>query len=131
MTLRNLDIKEFTQSFEVSNEDKLEYGEIYSPFSLIEDMLDLFDKQVFLDKNAKWLDPGAGTGYFSMCLFFRLNEGLKEVIIDKEERFNHIIKNMIYMVEIKESNIVILRNIFGDDANIINTDFLSIKTNLT
>ena len=131
MTLCNLDIKEFTQSFEVSNEDKLEYGEIYSPFSLIEDMLDLFDKQVFLDKNAKWLDPGAGTGYFSMCLFSRLDEGLKEVIIDKGERFNHIINNMIYMVEIKESNIAILRNTFGDDANIINTDFLSMKTNLT
>ena len=131
MTLRNLDIKEFTQSFEVSNEDKLEYGEIYSPFSLIKDMLGMFDKEVFCDKNAKWLDPGAGTGYFSMCLFSRLDEGLKEFIIDKEERFNHIIKNMIYMVEIKESNILILRNIFGNDANIINTDFLSMKTKLT
>jgi hypothetical protein len=131
MTLCNLDIKEFTQSFEVSNEDKLEYGEIYSPFSLIEDMLDLFDNQIFLDKNAKWLDPGAGTGYFSMRLFSRLDEGLKEAISDKEERFNHIIKNMIYMVEIKESNIAVLRNVFGEDANIINTDFLSMNTNLT
>jgi len=131
MTLRNINIKEFNQSFEVSNEDKLEYGEIYSPFSLIEDMLDMFDNQVFCDENAKWLDPGAGTGYFSMCLFSRLDEGLKKVIMGKEERFNHIIKNMIYMVEIKESNIVILRKIFGDDVNIINTDFLSMKTNLT
>jgi hypothetical protein len=66
-----------------------------------------------------------------MCLFSRLDQGLKEAIPDKEERFNHIIKNMIYMVEIKEGNIVILRNIFGEDANIINTDFLSMKTNST
>jgi hypothetical protein len=131
MTLQNLNIKEFTQSFEVSNEDKLKYGEIYSPFSLIEDMLNLFDKQVFSDKNAKWLDPGAGTGYFSMCLFSRLDEGLKEAIVDNEERFNHIIKNMIYMVEIKDSNIMVLRNVFGKDANIINADFLSTKMDLT
>ena len=131
MSIRNLDIKEFTQSFEVSNEDKLKYGEIYSPFSLIEEMLGMFDKQVFCNKKAKWLDPGAGTGYFSMCLFSRLDTGLKEVITDKEERYNHIIKNMIHTIEIKDSNIVILRNIFGDNANIINTDFLSMKTDLT
>ena len=67
----------------------------------------MFDKQVFCDKNAKWLDQRR-PGYFSMCLFYRLDEGLKEVITDKEERYNHIIKNiMIHMIEIKDSNIVI------------------------
>ena len=131
MTIQNINIREFTQSFQVSNEDKLEYGEIYSPFSLIEDMLNMFDKQVFSDKNTKWLDPGAGTGYFSMYLYHKLCEGLKEVIVDKDERSNHIIRNMICMVEIKESNIVSLREVFGDDANIINADFLSMETDLT
>jgi 16S rRNA G966 N2-methylase RsmD len=125
MAIQNINMKEFAQSFDVSNEDKLEYGEIYSPFSLIESMLDMFNKAVFSNKNAKWLDPGAGTGYFSMCLFSRLDIGLSEVICNKEERFNHIIKNMIHMVEIKHSNITVLRDMFGDDANITSADFLS------
>jgi site-specific DNA-methyltransferase (adenine-specific) len=95
MDIQNINISGFVQSFEVSDEDKLEYGEIYSPFSLIESMLDMFDKEVFSEKDARWLDPGAGTGYFSMCLFSRLNAGLEKVITNDEERHKHIVGNMI------------------------------------
>jgi hypothetical protein len=123
MTLENIDT--ITQTFKVTKEDKLEYGEIYTPFSLIEEMLNMFDEQVFADKDSKWLDPGAGIGYFSIYLFHKLNQGLQEIIICEEERKRHIIKNMLYMVEIQDSNVSILRNTFGEDANIIHGDFLS------
>ena len=61
--------KEFKQSFNVSTADKLKYGEIYTPATLINAILDLFDPHVFRDKNKKWLDPGAGQGYFFIYLF--------------------------------------------------------------
>ena len=125
INIKNINILEYKQNFIVSKEDKLKYGEIYTPFSLIEQMFNLFDPIVFTQKDKKWLDPGAGTGYFSIYLFDKLNKGLLSVIPNEEERKSHIIENMIYIIEIKESNIIILREIFGEKANIFHMDFLS------
>ena len=125
LLLPNFKLDEYEQTFNVSKEDKLKYGEIYSPFSLIEEMFNLFDSTVFKQKDKKWLDAGAGLGYFSIVLFDKLNKGLKEVIINDEERKEHIIKNMIYLVEIKKENINYLKKCFGENANIYAGDFLS------
>ena len=92
----DFNIDEYTQQFNVSLADKLKYGEIHTPFSLIKQIFSLFDPIVFTQKDKKWLDLGAGRGYFSMYLFTQLNEGLKQIIIDEQERKEHIIKNMIY-----------------------------------
>lgn len=130
MSIKNINILEYKQNFIVSKEDKLKYGVIYTPFSLIEQMFNLFEPSVFTQKDKKWLDPGAGTGYFSIYLFDKLNKGLISVIPNEEERKSHIIENMIYIIEIKESNIIILREIFGQKANIFHIDFLSLVPNL-
>ena len=130
INIKNINILEYKQNFIVSKEDKLNYGEIYTPFSLIERMFNLFEPSVFTQKDKKWLDPGAGTGYFSIYLFDKLNKGLISVIPNEEERKSHIIENMIYIIEIKESNIIILRDIFGEKANIFYIDFLSPIPNL-
>ena len=111
------------QNFEVSKEDKYKYGEIYTPFSLIKQMFNLFNPTVFTEKNKKWLDTGAGTGYFSIYLYKSLMDGLIEVIPNEKKRHDHIITNMIYMVEIKESNIKQLRDCFGEKANIACVDY--------
>lgn len=118
-------IDEYTQHFNVSLADKLKYGEIHTPFILIKQIFALFDPMVFTQKNKKWLDLGAGRGYFSMYLFTQLNEGLKQIIIDEQERKEHIIQNMIYMVEIKMDHILFLKEFFGENANIFQGDFLS------
>ena len=124
MSIHILNLAEFKQDFTVSTSDKLLYGEIYSPFSLIKNMLNLFDPCVFSMKDAKWLDTGAGTGYFSMVLFDYLNTGLATVILDEEERKNHIIEKMLYLIELKPENVAILKARFGEKANIIAGDFL-------
>jgi len=131
LLLPKFKLYEYVQTFNVSKEDKLKYGEIYSPFSLIEEMFDLFDLTVFKEKDKKWLDAGAGLGYFSIVLFDKLNKGLKEVIINDEERKEHIIKNMIYLVEIKKENINYLKKCFGETANIYSGDFLSSSSSFT
>ena len=128
MSIKNIVIKDFIQDFTVSKEDKLHYGEIYSPFSLIKNMFSLFNPEVFSNKNAKWLDTGAGTGYFSMILFDLLNQGLSTIILDEEERKTHIIEKMLYLIEVKPTNLTILKERFGPKANIIGMDFLSYDT---
>jgi hypothetical protein len=115
------------QNFEVSKDDKYKYGEIYTPFSLIEQMFNLFNPSVFTEKDKKWLDTGSGTGYFSIYLYKSLMDGLIKTIPDINERHNHIITNMIYMVEIKDSNIKILRDCFGNNANIAHINYIKDK----
>lgn len=126
MSLFSLNIEEIyeeNKKIENSKENIYKYGEIYTPFSLIRDMFKLFDVKEFKEKDKKWLDTGAGVGNFSIYLYSLLMDGLNEIIPNKEERHNHIIKKMIYMVEIKENNVERLREIFGKDANIYCMDY--------
>ena len=122
--IKTLKRETYIQKFDVSKEDKLKYGEIYTPFSLIDQMFSLLnDDNVFKDEQKKWLDTGAGTGFFSIYLYWKLMDGLKHVFEKEDERHDHIIKNMIYMVEIKESNVKHLINLFGKEANITCVDY--------
>ena len=131
MSVKTTNINDFIQDFTVKKEDKHFYGEIYSPFSLIKSMLSLFNPSVFSNPNAKWLDTGAGTGYFSMVLFDLLNKGLTTIIPDDKERKKHIIEKMLYLIELKPENIVTLKERFGPQANmatVYKEITLSIKT---
>ena len=113
----------------ITKENKELYGEVFTPFSLINKMFDIIPEKVFKNPHLKWLDPGTGTGNFSIILYFRLLEGLSKKIPDIEKRKKHIIKNMIYMIEIRSENIEILKKIFGTEANIYEGDFLSYMHN--
>ena len=93
-------------------------------------MFEAIPKELFSNPDLKWLDPGAGTGYFSMYLFNKLNIGLSKKIPNKNERHNHIIRNMMYMVEIQQKNIEHLLNLFGEDANIIHEDYTLLKSKI-
>jgi len=81
---------------------------------------------VWSDPNLKWLDPANGIGNFPMLVFERLNEGLKTVsgYEDEKTRKEHIIKNMLYMVELNIKNVDVSRKIFGKSANIYHGSFL-------
>lgn len=107
-----------------TNKDKELYGEVLTPFSLVNDMLDIIPKKDFTNLHLKWLDPGAGTGNYSIVLYFRLLDGLKDKITDIEERKDYIIENMIYMVELRDENVETLKYYFGENANIIHDNYL-------
>jgi len=127
MSIKEIKIYELKEESIVCLEDKIKYGEIYTPFFLIEKMFDMMDQEEFKKKDKRWLDTGAGSGNFSIYLYKKLNEGLKSIIINDEERHEHIIKKMIFMVEIKKTNIEKLYKIFGKEANIYNVDYLELK----
>ena len=108
----------------INKERKELFGEINTPFPLIKQIFSVIPDSAFQNPSFKWLDPGTGSGNFSIFLYFKLLNGLKEKISNITERKDHIIKNMIYMVEIQPDNILRLKNLFGPNANIHFGDFL-------
>jgi small subunit ribosomal protein S19 len=111
------------------DKEKNKNGEVFTPLHLVNEMLDKLDeayikehnRSIFTEASFKWLDPAAGIGNFPIIVYQRLMKGL--TIPNKSQ---HILKNMIYMVEINENSIAILNQIFGE-CNIHNGSFLDGK----
>jgi type I restriction-modification system DNA methylase subunit len=60
--------------------EKKKFGEVFTPISLINEMLDVIPAKVFQDKKLKWFDPANGMGNFPIVVYLRLMEELKDVI---------------------------------------------------
>ena len=118
----------FEQSFNVPLERKSIYGEVKTDYKLIEKMFKLIPKKMFENPNIKWCDPCCGSGEFMIYLFKILYISLQKIFPEPNERRDHIIHNMLWMVEINEFHIPKLVDIFGQDANIIHGNFLEINT---
>ena len=108
----------------IKQDKKVESGEVFTPFDLIVEMLETLPKQVWKNPNLKWLDPGSGIGNFSMVVFYYLDQGLKTWEPNEAKRRQHILRKMIYMIEITKENVRVSESIFGKDTNICNGDFL-------
>ena len=131
INLNNVNLVEkYPEYVKYDEELKNKYGEIHTPYRFIGEMLSTIPIEYAKKKDMKWLDAGAGRGNFSFCLFLILFNSLKEEIPNDEERKEHIIKNMIYMVEINEDNILHLKNKFGKKANIFHQDYTQWTTDL-
>jgi hypothetical protein len=107
----------------IKTQEKEEFGEVFTPPNLIKEMLGKLPQSVWKKKDYKWLDPANGIGNFPMIVYFKLMKELDSVPLSK--RSEHIIKNMLYMVELNPKNAKISRKIFGKDANILCMSFLS------
>ena len=125
-----LEIDSNNHSGNITNKiNKFNHGEVKTDLYIIDQyFLNTFPKEIFKNKNYRWLDPGAGTGNFSLSIFNRLMISLQEEIPISQKRKDHIIQNMLFMVEINSENIEILKNIFGEKANIYHQDFLSFES---
>ena len=93
--------------------EKKQFGEVFTPIKLVNEMLDKLPKEVWKNKDLKWLDPAVGMGNFPVIIYLRLIETLKDIIIDENERKKHIIENMLYMCEINKKNVLICKQIFN------------------
>ena len=86
------------QNLNVNLENKQNFGEVHSPYSLIERMMNLIPDEIFKDPTKRWLDPGTGRGFFSIFLFNKLMNSLSSCIPDPITRKKHIIQNMIWII---------------------------------
>lgn len=118
-------IQDFIQShLTIHTKEKDTYGEVFTPYEPITELFDQLPHTVWKNPDLKWLDPSAGIGHFALVAYFRLMNGLKQKIPDPTTRHNHIIRNMLYMVEINPKNVEKCKEIFGKDANVQLADFL-------
>ena len=113
----------------VADTDIKNYGEVLTPTSLIDDMLDFLPIEVWSNKDLKWLDPCNGVGTFPAVVVTRLMAGLKDVIPNDCERYKHIVNNMIYVCEIQAKNMFLYHCSFDrEDEHKLNTYFGSFLT---
>ena len=118
--------------------ERHKYGEVFTPMSLVNEMLDTLPSEVWKDKTLTWLDPANGMGNFPIGVFLRLfygfrtkegkyvgitnegageagvvyNPGLTKVISNDDVRRKHIVKDMLFMVELNSKNNTIAKNLF-------------------
>lgn len=94
-------LREYVKIGEV---DVKKYGEVMTPLSFVEEILNALPKEVWSNPYLKWLDPANGTGPFPIMVIYRLMEGLAEWEPDEEKRYKHIVENMIYVAELQPKN---------------------------
>ena len=80
----------------------LSNDEVFTPPNVVNDMLDLLPKEIWMDKNIKFLDPCCKSGVFLREVAKRLINGLEKEIPELEERIDHIFQNQLFGIAITE-----------------------------
>ena len=87
------------------------YGEVFTPITLVIELLDKLPSEVWTNPNLTWFEPSAGRGVFMDEIFSRLL---------KHHSKEHILNNMLFMAELQADNCEILRqtykNIYEGDT---------------
>jgi len=117
---------EFINELKPNEKHKKENGEVFTPLSLVNEMLDKLDeayikehgKSIFTEDGLKWFDPAVGIGNFPIIVYQRLMKGL--TILNEEDRKKHILEQMIYVSELTPKNIFIYKKIFCGDKYKLN-----------
>ena len=104
--------------------EKNKYGEVFTPYSYICELLDQLPARVWSNPALRWLEPASGIGHFCAVIYMRLMDGLCATFPDPCTRHEHIIRNMLFMVEINTVNVERTRDLFGSLVNITCADFL-------
>lgn len=98
-------VKMLREYVEVSDTEVKTMGEVMTPISLVEEMLDTLPDNVWSNPNLKWLDPCNGVGTFVSVIIERLMKGLSTFEPDEKRRYEHIMENMIYVCELQPKNV--------------------------
>lgn len=72
--------------------------EVFTPRKTCDMILDSLPEEVWHNPNYKWLNPATKNGIFEREIAIRLDDGLKDIIPDTEQRRKHILQNMIYSI---------------------------------
>jgi type I restriction-modification system DNA methylase subunit len=110
-------------------EKKKQFGEVFTPVELVNEILDQLPPEVWLDPTKTWLDNSCGAGVFLVEVKRRLMTSLATWEPDPVKLAAHILDKQIYGVELQRDNWIQCRiNLgltpTGNDGNIVNTDAL-------
>jgi len=87
----------------------LSSDEVFTPPQLANEILEHLPKEIWHDKNARFLDPFCKSGVFLREITKRLLVGLKEEIPDQQKRLNHILQNQAFGIAITELTALLSR----------------------
>ena len=87
----------------------LSNDEVFTPPSLVNDILDLLPADLWRNQDAKFLDPVSKSGVFLREMAKRLMLGLETKIPDKQKRINHIFTKQLYGIAITELTALLSR----------------------
>jgi site-specific DNA-methyltransferase (adenine-specific) len=87
----------------------LSNDEVFTPPSLVNDILNLLPAELWSNPNAKFLDPVSKSGVFLREMAKRLMKGLEAQIPDKQERINHIFSKQLYGIAITDLTALLSR----------------------
>jgi site-specific DNA-methyltransferase (adenine-specific) len=87
----------------------LSSDEVFTPPKLVNQILDLLPADIWIDRNARFLDPECKSGVFLREIAKRLDKGLEKQIPDRQRRINHIFKNQLYGLAITELTALLSR----------------------
>ena len=87
----------------------LSSDEVFTPPSVVNQMLDTLPKELWSDKKVTFLDPVSKSGVFLREITKRLIDGLESKIPNLEERIEHILCNQVFGIGITELTSLISR----------------------
>lgn len=105
-----------------SRYEQKNFGEVYTPFELIEKVLAEFPSEFWTNPDSKFLDPAAGMGGFLAIAYSKFWSGISNRIRNPEQRHHHIVNNMLYAAELDTTNVELLKMVFGDELHIFHGD---------
>ena len=133
MNIDNKILDNINKHLFVKEYEKKMYGEVFTSTDIIFDMISKLPKHVFYNHRYKWLDPACGVGNYSIIIYYKLMECLKNKFKNDTICSKYIIENMIYMIEINPNNVKTAKSIFkkinkNAKINISNSDFINEDT---
>lgn len=87
----------------------LSSDEVFTPPKLVNSILDLLPKDIWNEKNVRFLDPVCKSGVFLREIAKRLDSGIEHEIPDRKLRINHIFKNQLFGIAITELTAMLSR----------------------
>lgn len=109
-------INEVKEASTYSKDKSKKHGEVFTPSSLIKEMLSSLPEEAFTDPTKTFFDPCAGKGNFPVYIIKGLMNGLKEQFPKEKDRYKHIIENMLYMSEFQKESAEFINNLFSLDG---------------
>lgn len=102
--------------------------EVFTPPRVVNEMLDMFPVEIYSDPALKWLDPVCKSGVYLREIAKRLYDGLKHVIVNDDERREHIFSNMLYGIAISPLTALMSRRSLYGNKNASNKNLSLAKT---
>lgn len=87
----------------------LSSDEVFTPPSVVNQMLDILPEKLWSDEKTTFLDPVSKSGVFLREITKRLISGLESKMPDLEERLEHILRNQVFGIGITELTSLISR----------------------